>query len=148
MGSIADRLKKHRLVALDTCIWIYHFQQHSEYSSAVGQILTAIARGQCAAISSELALFELITGPLKLGRQDVADEYEALLTHFPNLALVPVTRAILLDSALIRAQHGFKAADAIVLATAKAHGATLAITNDRNWAKFPDVATLCLDSLG
>jgi hypothetical protein len=46
---------------------------------------------------------ELVTGPLKLGRQDIADEYEVLLDHFPNLSILPLSRTILLDAACIRA---------------------------------------------
>ncbi len=125
MGSVTDLLKKHRVIALDTCLWIYHFEKHPELSKPVEQILTSVAKGQCKAIASELVLLELITGPLKLGRQDVADEYETLLTHFPNLTLAPITRNMLLEAAQMRALYGFRTPDAIILATAKEHGATL-----------------------
>jgi predicted nucleic acid-binding protein len=144
MGSITNLLKKHRVVALDTCLWIYHFEQHPQYSKLVEQILTAIAKGQCKATASELVLLELMTGPLKLGRQDVADEYETLLTHFPNLEFIPITRNILLEAAKIRALHGFRTPDAIILATAKEQNATLVITNDQNWSRYPELTTLCL----
>lgn len=144
MGSITDLLKKHRLIALDTCLWIYHFEKHPELAKSVEQILTAVAAGQCRAIVSELVLLELTAGPLKLGRQDVADEYETLLTHFPGLTLAPVTRSILLHAAQLRALHGFRTPDAIILATAKEHGVTLVVTNDQSWSKYPDLATLCL----
>jgi len=144
MGSVTALLKKHRIIALDTCLWIYHFEQHSELSRPVAQILTAVARGRCKAIASELVLLELITGPLKLGRQDAADEYETLLTHYPNLTLAPITRNILLEAAQIRALYGFRTPDAIILATAKEHGATLVVTNDQNWSRYPDLTMLCL----
>ena len=147
MGSVTALLKKHRIIALDTCLWIYHFEQHPELSKPVGQILTAVARGQCKAIASELVLLELITGPLKLGRQDAADEYETLLTHYPNLTLAPITRNILLEAAQIRALHGFRTPDAIILATAKQHGATLVVTNDLNWSRYPDLTILCLSDI-
>jgi len=39
-------------------------------------------------VISELTLMELLSGPLKKDRQDISDEYELLLTHFPNLTLV------------------------------------------------------------
>lgn len=144
MGSVADVLKKHRIIALDTCLWIYHFERHPELSIPAERILTAVAKGRCRAIASELILLELLAGPLKLGRQDVADEYEILLTNFPNLTLAPITRAVLLEAARIRALHGLRTPDAIMLATAKAHDATLVVTNDRNWSRYPDLATLCL----
>ena len=144
MGSVTDLLKKHSIIALDTCIWIYHFEQHPEFADLSSQILTAIAKRQCQAVVSELTLMELITAPLKLGRQDVADEYETLLLHYPNLTLAPITRNILLDAAQIRALHGFRTPDAIILATAKEHVATLAVTNDQKWSKYTGIKSLCL----
>jgi uncharacterized protein len=147
MGSVTGLLHKHRIIALDTCLWIYHFEQHSELAKPVAQILTSVARGHCKGIVSELVLLELLTGPLKLGRQDIADEYETLITHYPNLALVPITRNILLEAARLRALHGCRTPDAIILATAKEHGATLVVTNDQSWSRYTDLTILCLSEI-
>lgn len=147
MESLKTLFKKHRVIALDTCVWIYHFEQNPEYAEITSRILTVVAKGQCKAIVSELTLMELITGPLKLGRQDIADEYETLLTHYPNLTLAPVTRAILLDAAQIRSLYGIRTPDAIHLATAKECGATLMVTNDLSWLKYPDLESLCLSTI-
>ena len=147
MGSITVLLKKHRVIALDTCPWIYHFEKHPVFSKPVEQILTSVAKGQCKAVASELVLLELITGPLKLGRQDAADEYETLLTHYPNLTLAPITRNILLEAAQIRAVYGFRTPDAIILATAKEYDAKLIVTNDKSWSRYPEHITLCLSEI-
>ena len=147
MGSVTALLKKHRIIALDTCLWIYHFERHPEFSRPAAQILTAVAKGQCQAIASELVLIELITGPLRLGRQDIADEYEILLTHYPHLSLAPITRHILLEAAQIRALHGFRTPDAIMLATAKEYSATLVVTNDQSWSRYPHLDMLCLSEI-
>ncbi|MEX0827855.1 MAG: PIN domain-containing protein [Haliea sp.] len=144
MGSVTRQLHKHRLIALDTCVWIYHFEQHPRFGKTAGDVLDAVANGHCRAAISELTLMELLTGPLKLDRQDVADEYELLLSHYPNLSLVPVTRNVLLDAAQIRASHGFNTPDAIILATARQSGASLVVTNDRRWGNFPGVKVLFL----
>ncbi len=143
--TITELLKQHRIIALDTCLWIYHFEHHPMYSSQAGQILTAVQEGRCKAVISELVLLELVTGPLKLGKQDVADEYETLLTHFPNMTLAPVTRNIVLEAARIRALYGYRTPDAIILATAKEHSATLVVTNDQQWGDYPELAILNLD---
>jgi hypothetical protein len=37
------------------------------------------------------------------GRQDVADEYELLLSYFPNLDLESVSKEVLLGAAALRA---------------------------------------------
>jgi len=144
MGSVTDILRKHRVIALDTCVWIYHFEQHPEYAELSNRILTAVAKKECRAVISELTLMELITGPLKLDRQDVADEYELLLLHYPNLTLEPITRDILLHAAQLRAAYGFGTPDAVILATAKEAGASLIVTNDQNWPGYTELSMLRL----
>lgn len=148
MGSVTQILRKHRVIALDTCVWIYHFEGNPEFAESSNQILTAIAKNNCRAVISELTLMELIIGPLKLNRQDIADEYELLLSHYPNLTLVPISRPILLLAAQIRALYGFRTPDAIILATAKESNASLIVTNDQNWSKYPALESLWLKEIG
>jgi predicted nucleic acid-binding protein len=82
---------------------------------------------------SELTLLELTVRPLQLARQDVADEYELLLSYFPNVELEPVSREILLDAAALRARHRLRTPQAILLATGIRCAATAAVTNDAGW---------------
>jgi len=76
--------------------------------------------------------------------EDVADEYETLLTHFPHVQLVPVSRQVLFKAAALRAYHHFRTPDAVILATAMIAGVTRVITNDIQWKKVEglDVAYL------
>lgn len=85
--------------------------------------------------------------PLQLGRQDAADDYETLLSYFPNLELAPISRAILIEAAALRARHRLPTPDAIQLATAIHSGATLAITNDEAWKNVGGIDTLLLTEL-
>ena len=147
MGSIVETLKKHRIIALDTSLWIYHFEQHPKFADLSGEILTAVAKQRCRAVISELTLMELITGPLKLDRLDIADEYELLLSHYPNLILVPISRNILIQAAQIRAFYNLKTSDAIILATAKESRASLVVTNDQSWPEFYGMEILCLSEV-
>lgn len=129
----------HQRVALDTSIWIYHFEAHADYLPLTTKVLTAVSKGRCEAIVSELCLLEILVRPLQLGLDDVADEYETLLTHFPNVQLVPISRAILFKAAALRAYHRFRTPDAILLATAILSGATRVITNDAQWKKVEEI---------
>jgi predicted nucleic acid-binding protein len=137
-------LEKHTLVLIDTCVWIYHLESHPRFGGPAGQVLSAVQSGVCHAVSSELTLMELIAGPLYKDRQDIADEYELLLTHFPNLTLFPVTRDVLLSAARIRARSGLRTPDAIILASAHHAGAQLLVSNDRDLARDPALEVLNL----
>ena len=59
----------------------------------------------------------------------------------------PVTRAVLIRAAEIRARYGLRAPDAIMLATAVESGATLAVTNDSAWRKVDEIEVLLLRDL-
>ena len=68
-------------------MWIYHFEQHSTFGKAAGRVIEELEAGRFRGIASELTLLEIIVKPLQLGRQDAADDYETLLSYFPNLEL-------------------------------------------------------------
>jgi len=147
LAALASALAGHRLIALDTSIWIYHFGGSIAYGQAADSVLEAVSEGQLAGVASELVLLELLVAPLKKGAQDVADEIELTLLHFPHLQLAPVTHAVLARAAEIRARYGLRTPDAIMVATAIESGATLAVTNDDAWRKVKEVDVLLLHDL-
>jgi predicted nucleic acid-binding protein len=125
-----------RRVLLDTSIWIYHLEANPEFGDVAGKVIAALERGVFRGALSELSLMELLVMPLRLGRVAVADEYELLLTNFPNLTLYPVSRDVLIRAAAVRAGLALRAPDSILLATAADARATMAITNDKSWQRF------------
>jgi len=60
------------------------------------------------------------------------------------LQLAPVTRSVLVRATEIRARHGLRTPDAIMIATAIESDATLAVTNDRDWQKVDEIEILLL----
>jgi predicted nucleic acid-binding protein len=140
-------LAGHKRVLVDTSLWIYHFEGHQKFGLASTNFLEALERGAFRGIASELTLLELTVRPLSLGRQDAADDYETLLTYFPNLDLEPITRDILMSAAALRAHFRIRTPDAIQLATGLRAGATLALTNDAAWKGLPMIDTVVLADL-
>jgi predicted nucleic acid-binding protein len=131
-------------VLIDTSVWIYHFEAHADFAAPAAQAIERLEEGKFRGVASELTLLELIVRPLQLGRQDAADDYETLLSYFPNLQLEPITRSILLEAAGLRARYRLRTPDAIQLATGLHAGATLAITNDEAWRDLPMIQTVIL----
>jgi predicted nucleic acid-binding protein len=132
---------------LDTCVWIYHFEQNVAFGKAADYVIEQLEAGRFQAVASELTLMELLVKPLQVGRQDAADDYETLLSHFPNLTLEPISREILLEAAALRARYRVRTPDAIQIATAFKSDATLAITNDEGWRNIAGIETLLLADL-
>jgi predicted nucleic acid-binding protein len=79
---------------------------------------------------------ELTLRPWQLERPDVARAYEDALTQFPHLTLADVTRDVARQAAQLRAQHNLRPADALHVATALTHDATVFLTNDRDLARL------------
>jgi predicted nucleic acid-binding protein len=144
--SVKD-LARHKRILIDTSVWIYHFEQHPVFAAPAAQVIERLEDGKFRGIASQLTLLELIVRPLQLGRQDAADDYETLLSYFPNLQLEPVTRPILLDAAGLRARYRLRTPDAIQLATGLQSGATLAVTNDEAWRNVSLIDTIVLADL-
>ena len=137
----------HKRVLIDTSVWIYHIEQNPMLAPAAGRVIGSLQDGMIRGVASELTLLELTVGPLRLGRQDIADDYEILLDYFPNFALEPIDREILLEAAGLRARHRLRTPDAIQIATGIRCGATLAVTNDESWRNLPSIETAVLSDL-
>lgn len=131
MGALSQRLDRHLLVGLDTCVFIYHLERHPSYLTITQRLFSSIERGQLHAVTSVITIMELITRPLSLGQTDAARDYEAVVAHFPHLAIADVDRDVAREAALLRARYGTRAADALQVAAALHTGASGFVTNDR-----------------
>ncbi len=143
-----EALRGHRLVLLDSCIWIYHLERNPDYVDLTRMLLRQVATGDCRGISSELTLLEIQMAPIRQGQDEIAGEYEILLDNFPNLTLQPVDRNVLHRAVRLRARYKLKAPDAIILATGLELGASLAVTNDKQWKRVKGIDVVCLADYG
>ena len=144
MGRLAEQLTGHARVGLDTCVLIYHIERHPTYFPLTQALLGTIEAGHLTAVASILVLMEVTVRPWQLQRSDVVQDYEEILTHFPNLTLVEVNRDIAGQAARLRAQYRLRAADALHIATTLVHGATAFITNDRHLAQLRENVQIVL----
>lgn len=147
MDRLARILTGHHTVGLDTPIFIYHVERHPDYLPYTQQILSLVAEGQLAAVTSVVTLMEMVVHPLRMRRPDIADEYEILLLNFPNLTTQGITPAVARRAAALRARYNIRPADALQAAACGEAGATLFITNDRRLHMGPALPVLCLNDL-
>ena len=138
--TLAKALAGHRLIALDSCVLIYHLEQHECFAPAAGEVLSHIQQGKAQAVLSTLVLLEVQVGPYRKQANDLADYYYALLGRLANCHWIPVSYEIADRAAQLRAEHKLAAPDAIHLATAAESSATLFVTNDRSLPAIPGLA--------
>ncbi len=144
LGRLTARLQAHDVIGLDTSIFIYHFEAHPRYLPLTTALLTGVAQGKPQAVTSVITLMELTVRPHQLERPAVAQHYEALLHHFPNLLLVDVDRAVARRAAALRARYRVRPADALQIAASLVHHATAFLTNDRRLARLSPLLDVVL----
>ena len=118
MSGITNALKGKKRIALDTCVFIYHFQNNLQFSPLAKEIFAVIYSGDTVAITSFVTLVELLIQPMKLGRSDIASDYESALTEMAGLEFWDGDARIATGAALIRSKRIVRTPDAIHLATA------------------------------
>ena len=148
MENLTGRVAPHDIIGLDTSIFIYHLEAHPVYLPLTQALLEGVEAGKWEAVTSTITVMELTVRPWQLDRPAVARAYEALLAHFPHLVLADVTRDVARRAAQLRARYRIQPADALQVATALAHGATVFVTNDRLLSRLsPVLDVVVLDDL-
>jgi len=78
-----DALRSFQRIGFDTPVFVYHIEQSSRWAATASAALEAMVDGRFAGMTSVLTLLEISIKPLRLGRPEVADAYEARLEISP-----------------------------------------------------------------
>ncbi|HMD16236.1 MAG TPA: PIN domain-containing protein [Terriglobales bacterium] len=140
-------LRRHRRIALDTSIFIYHLEANSKYLACTDLIFSWIERAECKALTSTITMTELLVLPYRKGDEQRANDFCGLLSTYPNLDWIAPNLEIAELAARIRALHRLQTPDALQAATATHSQATALITNDAVFERVEGFQTLVLDRL-
>lgn len=145
MAGVADLGAGSRLY-LDTNIWIYAVEGIEPHAPRLAALFSRVDSGAMAVLTSELSLLEALVKPIQDGKPDLALAYETALSPSPGVGIVPVSRAILVEAAKLRATRALRTPDAVHLATASVQEADAILTNDARWRGIPGVPPVYLVS--
>jgi len=140
-------LKRHRRIALDISIFIYHLEANPSYVDMASEIFTWLERSPHSAVTSTLTMTELLVQPYRAGNEPLVNQYYGLLSLFPNLEWVAPDLAVADAAAQLRARYRLRTPDALHAATAISRGATAIMTNDADLARVSEVEAGVLDQL-
>ncbi len=87
-----------------------------------------------AAIISAVTAMELLVRPLRVAPRGAVHVHD-FLTHWPNLTLLSVDLHVSQEAASLRAAHGFKVPDALIIASGIVSQVSHLLTNDSAWLK-------------
>ena len=140
-------LRRHRRIALDTSVFIYHLEANPTYADLAGEVFAWLERSPNSAVTSTLTMTELLVQPYRASNERLVNQYFGLLSLFPNLEWIAPDLAIADTAARIRARHRLRTPDALQVATAIRGGATALLTNDAEITRVSEVAVEVLDRL-
>jgi predicted nucleic acid-binding protein len=145
--EIRKRLARHRLIALDTCVFIYQMERNSRYFDVADAVFEWMERPESSAVTSTVALTEILVQPYRNANLPQAEGFYSLLTTIPNLEWVAPSLQIANSAASLRASYRLQTPDAVLAATAIFCNASAFITNDPIFTRVPNFETLVLDQL-
>ncbi len=147
VDRLRDFLRRHRRIALDTSIFIYHLEPNPKYLACTDYIFSWLERSESMAVTSTITMTELLVLPYRDGDEQRANDFYGLLSTYPNLDWIPPNLEIADLAARMRALHRLRTPDALQAATASHWQATGLITNDAVFRRVEGFRTLVLDDL-
>lgn len=132
--ALRERLGGHKLVFLDTMVFVYLLEQNPTYLALAEMIFAEVEAGRLGALTSSLTLAEVLTGPAQAQDIKAMHDYELYLESFPHLKIVGVERKHASTIARVRAATGLRTPDAVQVAVATVAGADAIVGNDKAWA--------------
>jgi len=139
-------ISKYSIVALDTVIFIYHFEKSKTYFKLTKEIFSRLDGNQeFSAITSILTLLEVSVKPIEDSRDDLLKEYSDKLLYDNKLTTLMIERDVAIKAAELRAKYRLRTPDAIQIATSIIGKAGAFITNDMDLKKVKEIEVLILD---
>jgi uncharacterized protein len=120
----------------DSMIFVYLIEGHSDYGPRVRAIYEEMTRRGDRLCTSVFSLGEVLTGPRKIGAEDLVERIRSFFLEGDAVDLIPFTISTADRFSIIRARSSVKSADAIHLACAAESGVELFITHDKSLQKL------------
>jgi predicted nucleic acid-binding protein len=145
-SSIERLLSGHRRVALDSNVLIYLVEGAASRGEVAGRLVSRLIDQGIEMVLATIGLSEILMGPARAGDPDGFESLAAELRGM-GLRLVALDASIAEDAAWLRGRARLDLVDAIHVASARAAGATLFLTNDRGIPSVPQLEVVSLDDL-
>lgn len=143
-GELDSFIKKHKIIGLDSMLFIYHFEKYKSFWRKTQTIFKLLEQGRFRGITSVIVFIEILVQPKKEKNFYLIKEYKELLTTFPHLSIQDVDLAVVDLASSLRAKYNLTTPDAIILASALVLKATGFITSDVRLKKVKEIEIFIL----
>ena len=124
------KLPRRGRILMDSAPIIYFLEDHPEFGPRFADIFDRAEGGDYELVISTVSLAEVLTGPLRLGNEELADDYRAALTAPPTWLVADLTPEIAHRAARIRGRSRLRLPDAVQVATALETSCIALVTHD------------------
>ena len=126
-----QELPDDALLLVDTAPIIYTLERHPTFGPYFQPLFNAHAAGKLRFAVTTVTIAEVLTGPFKARKDDLAWQYRRVLESW---RVIPLNVDIAESAARFRAETGLRLPDAIQLASAIAINAFALVTHDRDFS--------------
>lgn len=137
-------LQKQQCIAIDSSIFIYAFEQHPQFEPLCTVVFDLVSTHQLQLVTSAITVSEILVRPYQLDNVAVVQLYQQLFATLPQFTIIDVNYALAETAAYVRAKHNLTLPDAIQIATALQHEATVFVTNDLKLKRSTELDIICL----
>lgn len=141
MNTLGADIPDGAAVLLDTNPIIYTLEG-SSLAKRFRTLFAAIDEGRLQAIITPITLAEVVTGPLKVGKEALAERYRRALTDNPGWTLRAIDADLAMLAARLRLRYKLKLPDALQLAAAVSEGCHALVTHDRDFSSVTELPIL------
>ncbi len=134
-----DSLPVQALLLVDSAPIIYVLEGRAKLAERFLPLFAAHAAGRVLFATTTITVAEVLTGPLGVGNEELAQRYRAVLESWQ---VVDVDVQIAETAARLRASLKLKLADAVQAASAVAINAHALVTHDRDFARLTSLRVL------
>ncbi|MFH1475358.1 MAG: type II toxin-antitoxin system VapC family toxin [Chloroflexota bacterium] len=145
--TIDELCNRHRRIAFDANVFIHLCEGSGPLARTAVSVLDAVSAGRVTGLIATIALSEVIVGPVRAGDETMAERYLDAIRSIEHLHVEPATVEIAAGAGFVRGRTGMTLADALHVATARAAGASVLVTNDRRIRPTPQLDVVQLADL-
>lgn len=139
--TLAQQIPDGATVLIDTNPLVYWFEG-SDLAVPFESVFNDIEAGRIDALVTPITVAEVVSGPLRNGKEALAERYRQAITAGQGFGVRDTDAEIAMLAARLRLRHRLKLPDAIQLATALHAGCFALITHDRDFGNVSDVLIL------
>jgi predicted nucleic acid-binding protein len=139
--TLAAQVPDGTTVLIDTNPIIY-ILEGNPLGAPFRSIFEAVDSGRIRALVTPITIAEVVSGPLKAGREALVERYRRTITQNPGWDIRDIDADIAVLAARLRLRHALKLPGALQLAVALEEGCSALVTHDRDFGTVSDLLIL------